>query len=133
MNEETREKVERLYEQGNLGYAYIFPKGSTYWNEKLMFQLIPEDIANVVMSNAYTAEKVVVTDMADNLVCNSMFGGFLDQCPNQNLCKEIVSVLMPIQMGDAESKEVMYATNEEMNEYLMAEDEMVTMAEMSMM
>ncbi|MFI3226635.1 MAG: resolvase [Clostridia bacterium] len=133
MKAETEKKIEQLYDQGNLGYAYIFPKGSERWDERLTFHLSPENIANVLMGNAYSAEKVVVTDMLDNLVCDSMFGGFLNHCPDQNLCKDIVGYLAPIQMGETEVKDVLSATDAEMNEYLMAEDEMITSYEISMM
>ena len=46
---------------------------------------------------------------------------------------EIIEYLLPIQIGETEVKEVLSATDDEMNEYLMAEDEMVTMCEISMM
>ncbi len=53
MKAETEKKIEQLYDQGNLGYAYIFPKGSEGWDERLTFHLSPENIANVLMGNAY--------------------------------------------------------------------------------
>ncbi len=133
MKEETREKIDQLYSTGNLGYAYIYPKGSSGWNECLMFELSPANIANVVYTNAFTANKVEITDMLDRLVCKSIMGGFLDQCPNQELCKDIIKVLAPLQLGEAEPQEVLNATCEEMSEYMREEDEMVTMAEISMM
>ena len=116
MKTETEKKIEQLYDQGNLGYAYIYPKESKYWNEWLTFHLSPDNIANVLMGYAFTADKVVVTDLLDNSVCDSMFGGFLNHCPNQDLCMEIIEYLLPIQMGETEVKEVLSVTDDEMYE-----------------
>ncbi len=74
-----------------------------------------------------------MTDMLDRLVCESTYGGFLFQCPDQNLCKEIIEELAPLQMGEKEPEVVLYATLEETDAYYAHENEQMTMAEIDMM
>ncbi len=39
------------------------------------------NIANFMGKDAYTAEKIIMTDICDSLICESVFGGFLMNCP----------------------------------------------------
>ena len=56
----------------------------------------------------------------------------MNLCPNQNLCREILKSLAPIQMGEAEPGEILAVDRDTADEYFMEEDQAVTMAEISM-
>lgn len=77
------------------------------------------------------ARQMIVTDMLDRLILDTA-GGFLNRCPNQNLCREILKSLAPIQMGEAEQGEILVVDRDTADEYFMEEDQAVTMAELSM-
>jgi len=70
-----------------------------------------------------------MTDMCDRLICESIYGGFLMNCPDQNLYREIIPQLAPIQMGESEPKEFPIASREEMDAVWDAEEEAVMQAE----
>jgi hypothetical protein len=106
----TRDELYELMEDGNLGYACVFKKDDHDIHTDYMFKMTAENIANFIGKNAYTADKIIMTDMCDQLVCESVYGGFLMNCPDQNLCREIVPHLAPIQMGEAEAKDFPVAT-----------------------
>lgn len=74
-----------------------------------------------------------MTDMCDRLICESVFGGFIMNCLDQTLCREIIPHLAPIQMGEAEPKDFPVATREEMEELWDAEEEEVIRAEFRML
>lgn len=40
-----------------------------------------------------------MTDLCDSLICESVYGGFLMNCPDQELCREIIPYLSAIQQG----------------------------------
>ena len=50
----------------------------------------------------------------------------------ENLCREILKSLAPIQMGEAEQGEILVVDRDTADEYFMEEDQAVTMAELSM-
>lgn len=113
------EKEERIIEEEILGrdhagYAYIYPYS-----------------ANFLGAHTYDAAKIILTDMLDKLILNTM-GGFIDQCPDQDLCRRIVPLLAPIQMGETEAQEIPMVTMEAFDEYGRLEDEMATEAEYGM-
>lgn len=74
---------------------------------------------------------MIITDMCDRLILDT-FGGFINTCPNQKLCTEVISYLTPIQMGEKEAGESLQTTREEADAYFAAEDEFVTRTEMYM-
>ena len=74
---------------------------------------------------------MIVTDMLDRLILDTT-GRFLNRCPNQNLCREILKFLAPIQMGEAKPGEILAVDRDTADEYFMEEDQAVTMAELSM-
>lgn len=129
----TREELYELMEDGNLGYACVFKREDQGMHTDYMFKMTAENIANFIGKNAYTADKIIVTDMCDNLICESVFGGFLINCPDQNLCREIIPYLAPIQMGEAEPKDIAVATREEMEELWSAADEAEVQEEIKML
>ena len=54
-------------------------------------------------------------------------------CPDHDLCREIILHLAPIQMGEAEPKDMAVATREEMEEIWSEEEEAVMQAEIRML
>ena len=98
-----------------------------------MFKMTAENIANFIGKNAYSADKIIMTDMCDSLICESIYGGFLMNCPDQNLCREIIPHLAPIQMGEVVPKDFPVATREEMDALWDAEEAAVMQAEVRMM
>ena len=129
----TRDELYELMEDGNLGYACVFKREDHGTHTDYMFKMTAENIANFIGKNAYTADKIIMTDMCDNLICESVFGGFLMNCPDQNLCREIIPHLAPIQMGEAEPKDIAVATREEMEQLWVEEEETVMQAEFRML
>ena len=130
MDEKLREKVEKIMEEGNIGYAYCYPSDQSP-RQEFVFSMTPENIANFLGSHFCDAKQMVLTDLMDRLILDT-YGGFINTCPDQNLCREILCHLAPIQMGDKEAEEFPIITRDEYDEYGRWEDEQVTMAEMSM-
>lgn len=128
--------TEQLYElmgDENLGYACVYKKGNQGMHIDYMFKMTAENIANFIGQNAYTADKIIMTDLCDRLICESIYGGFIMNCPDQNLCREIIPHLAPIQQGDTEPKEFPVATREEMEALWDMEEEAVMQAEIRML
>lgn len=133
MNDQERKKVETMLESsdGRIGYAYLYPcDGSA--RQEFVFEMTPKNIANFIGSHPYDAEKIVLTDMMDRLILETA-GGFIDRCPDQNLCRQIIPILAPIQMGEEEAKEFPIISRETYDKYGQWEDEMVTSAELGML
>lgn len=129
----TRDELYELMEDGNLGYACVFKREDKGMHTDYMFKMTAENIANFIGMNAYSADKIIMTDMCDNLICESVFGGFLMNCPDQNLCREIIPHLAPIQMGEVEPKDFPVASREEMEQLWAEEEEAVMQAEFRML
>lgn len=130
MDEKLKAKVEKMMEEGNIGYAYLYPSSGGD-RQEFVFSMKPENIANFLGSHYLDAAKMILTDIADRLILDT-FGGFTNCCPHQKLCADIVRHLAPIQMGDEEVSEFPMVTRDEYDAYGQWEDEQVTMAEMSM-
>ena len=86
----TREELYELMEDGNLGYACVYKNGDQGMHTDYMFKMTAENIANFIGKNAFTADKIIMTDMCDCFICESVFGGFLMNCSDQTLCREII-------------------------------------------
>lgn len=132
MNEEDRKAVETMLEnsEGRLGYAYLYPSDGGERKE-IVFEMTPENMAQFIGAHPYDAEKIILTDMCDRLILETS-GGFIDRCPNQELCQQILLILAPIQMGETEAKDFPYISRELFDEYGQWEDKMVTAAELGM-
>ena len=126
---------EELYEMmgRNLGYAYVYEMENSNKYIEFMFDMTPENIANFIGKNAYTADKVILTDMCDQLILESTFGGFIMNCPDQELCKQVITHLAPIQQGEIEVKDFPVATRDEFEELWNEEEMKVIESEMKMM
>lgn len=132
MKDEDRQAVEDILKNsdGQIGFAYFYPNDGSERKE-FFFDMTPEHIANFIGANFYDAEKIILTDMCDSLILKT-FGGFIDCCPNQELCQQILPLLVPIQMGEIEAKDFPHISRELFDEYGQWEDEMVTAAELGM-
>ena len=131
MTEQEKQIIDSIYDstQGNIGYAYLYPNNGGERKE-FFFDMTPGNIANFIGQHQYDAEKIILTDVADRLILNT-FGGFINTCPDQELCRQIIPILAPIQMGEAEPQDFPIVSREAFDEYCRMEDEMVTAAEIS--
>ena len=130
MDEKLRDKVEKIMEEGNVGYAYLYLNNSVL-GEGFVFSMTPENIANFLGSHFLEARKMILTDLADRLILDT-YGGFVDHCQDKELLVKILDTLVPIQRGMAKPQEFPIVTRDEYDEYGRWEDEQVTIAEMSM-
>lgn len=126
---------EELYEMMDekLGYAYVYERGNGGKHTDYMFNMTPENIANFIGKYAYTADKVILTDMCDRLIVESIYGGFIMNCPNQELCRKIIPYLTSIQQCEIEPKDFPVATRDEMEELWNEEEMSVMEAEILML
>ncbi len=132
MNENDIRAVSELLDksQGLLGYAYLYPRDGSP-RQEYVFELTPEHLANFIGSHPFDAEKMVFTDMFDRPILDTC-GGFIMNYPNQELCRQLIPLLAPIQMGEVQAKEVPMVTREQFEDYGRYEDEMATAAEYGM-
>lgn len=133
MKQEDIDKVGKmLYEsEGFMGYAYLYLVDGGERKE-FVFEMRPDNIANFLGTHQMDAEKIILTDLADRLILDTI-GGFIDRCPNQKLCRQIIPILAPIQMGEEEAKDIPIISRETYDAYGRWEDGMVTAAEISML
>ncbi len=130
MDEKDQKIIEdEILGKAHAGYAYIYSLSGN--RQEYVFDMTPEHIANFLGAHQFDAEKIVLTDMLDRLILNTI-GGLIDQCPDQDLCRRIVPLLASIQMGEAEAKEIPMVTMDSFNEYCNYEDETTTTAEYGM-
>lgn len=132
MNIDDIKAVEELYDHtdGLLGYAYLYPNDGGN-RQEYVFEMTPEHLANFIGAHPFDTEKMVFTDMFDRLILDTS-GGFIMNCPNQELCRQLIPMLAPIQMGETEAKEIPMVTREQFEAYSRYEDGMATAAEYGM-
>lgn len=130
MNKGTGSMMEKIMNTDTIGYAYLYPMDGGERKEYVI-ATTPENLANFIGGHFYDAQKMVVTDILDRLIVDTC-GGFLDRCPDQRLCGEIVKHLTPIQMGEKETGELLSVDRAQAEEYWAMEDAAVTMAEYHM-
>lgn len=130
MTPENRKIIHDIMDSESMGYAYVYPLDGSPRQEYLI-SLLPENMANFIGKRGYDAEKIIITDVLDRLVVNTNMV-FLDTCPNSELCREIISYLTPIQMGEKEAGAILAVDRGIADEYFSEEDQMVAMAEMYM-
>ena len=123
--------MEKIQDSGRVGYAYFYPSDGGK-RQEFYISTTSENLANFLGSHYLDAEKMIITDIVDRLILNTI-GGFINNCPDQRLCREIISYLAPIQMGDKEVGEILMVTRDEADAYFHAEDQEVTMAEYQML
>ena len=76
----TREELYELMEDGNLGYACVYFKGDQGMHTNLMLSMTAENIANFIEKHAYDNDKIIMTDMCDYFICESVVDGLLMNC-----------------------------------------------------
>lgn len=130
MNQKEKQMVEQIMDTEAIGYAYLYPVDGGARKEYLI-ATTPENLANFVGSHFKDTQQMIITDMMDRLILDTT-GGFLNQCPNQDFRQELLQSLVPIQMGVTEPGNILAVDRNIADEYFMEEDQMVTMAELSM-
>lgn len=90
----------------NKVFGYVFDKDGLY-EKRYVFEDTPENIANFIMRNMFY--KCTITDPLDNLILTSTVGGFVDYCKDKEyLMKVLLTDLLPLQLGDKETKELKF-------------------------
>lgn len=131
MTKKDKELVEEILEGEQVGYAYVYPQDGGK-KQGYVFNLTTGNMANFIGKYQSGIQKIIVTDMLDRLILDTV-GGFIGNCPNQELCKAIIPMLMPIQKGEAEAQDFPLVTRELFDEYGWMEDQRITAAEISML
>ncbi|MDR2982925.1 MAG: hypothetical protein LBV12_11845 [Puniceicoccales bacterium] len=91
--------------------AYVYNDDGV---KEYFFERTPENIANFIGRKEHmTCNKIILTDMNDGFILSTI-GWFVDRSPDQELNRQIVKVLIPIQMGNTESQEIQAYTREEL-------------------
>lgn len=131
MKQEDMKNVEQAIDGFYVGYAYLYPNDGGA-RQEYVFDMTPENIANFLGSHQFDVEKIVLTDMLDRLILDTA-GGFINNCPDQERCKSIVSLLASIQMGEKEATEFPMVTRELYEQYIDMEEQAVMEAEIRML
>lgn len=118
--------MELILRTGMVGYAYLYPHGEKI-PKVYVFSMTPENIANFIGRHRADCPEMTLTDRLDMMVLTT-YGEFIDMCPNQELLREVLQHLMPIQMGEAVPKDVISVTRDVYSLY----DEMLEAAHMDM-
>ncbi|MDD3229976.1 MAG: resolvase [Oscillospiraceae bacterium] len=116
----TNEAIGEMFNRDNLVRGYVYPyEGcrSEYW-----FEHSPSNIANFIMQHT-DAREIILTDTMDRKILNTI-GEFIDRCPDQALLQQILPHLIPMQVGERQPQEFPVATDDEVEAYFAAHDEM---------
>ena len=82
------------------------------YKDKYYFEGTPKNICNFILMHENNT--VIITDKLDRLIINSLPGGFIDRCPDQQyLTNEIMPVMLPLQMGEVDLEEIEFIQSEE--------------------
>lgn len=94
--------VESILKAGNLGYAKLYPNNNCA-PEVYIFSMSLENIACFLCSHQFGCFKMVLTDLFDRLILDTIYG-FIDRCPDRNLLQQILPHLIPIQQSEESPK-----------------------------
>lgn len=130
MDQKTIDTMEKIMDTERIGYAYVYPSDGGA-REEYLIATTPENMANFIGGRFPNVQRMVITDFLDRLVLDTC-GGFIDTCPDQKLCMEINSHLVPIQIGEKEAGEILQLDRQQADAYFAAEDRAATMAEYGM-
>ena len=130
MIKKAKSMMERIQDSERVGYAYFYPRDGGK-RQEFYISTTPKNLANFLGSHYLDAERMIVTDIADRLILDTI-GGYINNCPDQKLCREIIPYLAPIQMGEKNAGEILMVTRDEADAYFHAEDQAVTMVEYQM-
>lgn len=131
MKQKDIEAVQKAMDGFYVGYAYLYPSDGGNLQE-FVFDMTPQNIGNFLGAHQYDAEKIILTDLVDRKILDTI-GGFIDHCPNQDMLPEILKTLVPIQTCEVEAKEIPMVTRKLFDEYIAMEEEAVMQAEISML
>lgn len=131
MTQKDIDMIDKILDGESVGYAYVYTDGNRC-SESFVFDMTPENITNFISKHQTGVEKIVLTDMLDRLILNTI-GGVIDNCPNQELCKNVIPLLSLIQTGEGQPEKFPIVTKAVYDEYCIWEDQMVTLAEISML
>lgn len=87
--------IESILRSGNYGYAYFYKKSNEPPAAFLM-TMTPENIANYLGAHQYDCYKMILTDIFDVQILDTI-GGFINHCADRELCQKILPHLVPIQ------------------------------------
>lgn len=107
-----KEQIINLTQAQNTMRGYVYPYEG--YRRDFWFEGTPENIANFIMMHS-DADEIVITNTWDNLVLNTK-GMFIDGCPNQELLREILPFLIPLQMGEKEVAEIEIVSDEDVEQ-----------------
>lgn len=127
MKSKDKQMIGRTIHTNTMGYAYVYPK-ETGNREEYMVALTAADLANLIGGKGTDVWQIIVTDVMDRLVVNTRLG-MLDTCPDQRLCGEIIRHLVPIQMVEKETGEILAVSWDAAEEYFLEEEQEVAMVE----
>ena len=130
MKQEDINMVEKILDMGYVGYAYVYPEPNQPRKE-YMLTTTPENLANFIGAQGHAAQQIMITDMLDRPIVDTRLG-IVNDCPDQNLCRELVGHLAPIQMGGKEAGPVLSVERDVADQYFALEDQAVTNAELMM-
>ncbi len=130
MTQEDAKMICDIMDTESMGYAYVYPLENGNRKE-YMLSLSAGNLADFIGTYGLEAEQIIITDVLDRLVVNTQMW-FLDTCPDQQLCRELIGSLAPIQMGEREPGQPLAVSRKSADEYFREEDQMVTMAELAM-
>lgn len=131
MKQNDIEAVEKAMDGYRVGYAYLYPSDGGN-RQEFVFDMTPENVANFIGGHLEDAEKIVLTDMLDRLILDTV-GGFINNCPNQEMCQQVIIHLAPIQLGETLAEEVSMVTRDLFEQYTAMEEAAVMQAEISML
>ena len=97
--------VEKILDTEYVGYAYVYPEPDQRGKE-YMLSTTPENLANFIGAQGTAVKQIMITDMLDRPIVDARMG-MVNDCPDQKLCRELVSHLAPIQMGEKEAGSVL--------------------------
>lgn len=131
VTKKERKIIEDKIQEGfYVGYVYMYPSDGGN-RQEYVFDMTPKNIANFIGTHQFDAHKIILTDMLDRKILDTI-GGFIDHCPKQDLCRDVVRILAPIQMGETEAEEVPMVSRKAYDAYCNMEEEMVAKAEVAM-
>ena len=91
MVKKAKSMMERIQDSERVGYAYFYP-GDGGKRQEFHISTTPKNLANFLGSHYLDAERMIVTDIADRLILDTI-GGYIDNCPDQRLYGKSCSIL----------------------------------------
>lgn len=115
LTEKEIQDMETILRTGAVGYAYVYPLDGDL-PQTYVFSMSPENMANFIGTHGNNCRQIVITDRMDMLLLNT-FGGFIDKCQDKQLLHDVLQHLVPIQFGEADTKQVVSVTRDTYDRY----------------